>query len=150
MSSDAVSAEDFDRIAKLHCRRWEPRSIGVVRALLVDSRRISDVAAEFGMTPQQANVLRARFIERMKSKGVVKLPAEQFMQSVTPASASVPSVLDPFKNDIKQLCKRGYSETQIVDFLRANDVTVPAKELTNFLGAMNENVGSSESKGRRR
>ncbi|PLX76729.1 MAG: hypothetical protein C0607_03440 [Azoarcus sp.] len=102
------------------------------------------------MTPQQANVLRTRFIERMKSKGAVKLPAEQFMQSVTPASASVPSVLDPFKKEIRRLCKSGYSEAQIADYLRANDVKVPAKELTNFLGAMNENVGSSESKGRRR
>lgn len=147
MSSDAVSAEDFDRVARLHFRRWGERSLNVVRALLVDSRRITDVAEEFGMKPQQANVLRSRFLDRMKSKGVVKLPAEQFMQSVTPARASV---LDPFRNDIKQLCKRGYSETQIADFLRANDVTVPAAELTNFLGAMNENLGSSESKGRRR
>ncbi|CAH0356002.1 hypothetical protein [Aquabacterium sp. CECT 9606] len=148
MSSDAVTAEEFDRIARLHCRRWEARSLDVVRALLVDQRRISEVAEAFGMKPQQANVLRTRFLDRMKSKGAVKLPAEQFMQSVNPAAQA--SVLDPFKDDIKQLVKRGYSEAQITEFLNVNDVQVSDTELTTFLGAMNENLGSGESKGRRR
>lgn len=147
MSSNAVSAEEFDRVAKLHCRRWEARSLSVVRALLVDSQRLSDVAEKFGMKPQQANVLRSRFLERMRKAAVVKMPAEQFMQTVTPASLSV---LDMFKDDIRQLVKRGYSEAQIVDFLYANDVQVTTDELITFLGAMNENSGSSESKGRRR
>lgn len=97
------------------------------------------------MTRQQANVLRARFIERMEKTAAVKVAAEEFMQQVTPANA-----LDTFKDDIRQLVKRGYSEAQIADFLRANEVRVSAKELTNFLGAMDENSGSGESKGRRR
>ena len=87
---------------------------------------------------------RVDLIERMEKAATVKVAAEEFMQKVTPANA-----IDPFKDDIKQLVKRGYSEAQIADFLRANDVRVSAKELTNFLGAMDENSGSGESKGRR-
>lgn len=144
-SSNAVSAEEFDRVAKLHCRRWEDRSLDVVRAILGHQEGVAAVAERFGMTRQQANVLRARFIERMEKTAAVKVAAEEFMQQVTPANA-----LDTFKDDIRQLVKRGYSEAQIADFLRANEVRVSAKELTNFLGAMDENSGSGESKGRRR
>ncbi len=146
-SSNAVSAEDFDHIAKLHCRRWEDRSLDVVRAILVDLMTVTDAAEKFGMTRQQANVLRTRFIERMEKAAAVKLPAEQFMRKVLPANAVS---LDTFKDDIRQLVKRGYSKEQIAEFLRANDVRVSERELSTFLGAMHENSGTSESKGRRR
>lgn len=143
MANDAVKAEDFDRVATLHCGRWEARSLQVARALLVDSRRLSDVADQFGMKPQQANVLRNRFIERMRQKAVVKVPAEQYMLSVTPSNMSV---LEPFRTDLKQLLTHGYSEAQIEEFLRANDVKVPMKELSKFLGAINGNEDASTSK----
>lgn len=147
MSSNAVSAKEFDRVARLHCRRWTARSLDVVRAVLVESKGLTEVAKAHDMTRQQVNVLRTRFLDRMKRAAVVKLPASQFMQTVTPASASV---LDTFRDDIRQLVKRGYSQEQIADFLQANEVQVSAGELTTFLGALNENAGSSESKGRRR
>lgn len=149
MANDAVPAEDFDRVALLHCGRWEARSLQVARALLVDLKRLSDVAEEFGMKPQQANVLRNRFLERMRQKAVVKVPAEKYMQSVTPSNTSV---LEPFRTDLKQLVTHGYSEAQIEEFLRANDVKISSKELSKFLGAMNgnENTGSGEPKRRRR
>lgn len=147
MAGETVSAKEFDRVKRLHCRRWEARSLDAVRALLVDRKRISDVAEQFGMKPQQVNVLRARFFERMRREAAVKLPASQFMGTVAPANSSV---LEPFKADIKQLVKRGYSTAQIADFLRANDIKVPARELNDLVGAINENSRSSESKGRRR
>lgn len=153
MANDAVTAEEFDRVAKLHCKRWEARSLKVARALLVDGKRPVDVVEEFGIkSPQHAVVLRTRFLERMRQKAVVKVPAEQFMQSVTPFNTSV---LEPFKDDLRQLTMRGYSEAQMVEFLRANDVEISPKELTTFLGAMNdktanESPGPGQPKGRRR
>lgn len=147
MTTDAVTAEEFDRIAELHCRRWSEQSIQIVRSLLVEEKRISVVAEEFRVKPQQANVLRSRFLERMRREAVIKLPAEEYMQRVTPANSTV---FDPFKKDIKQLIKRGYTESQIADFLRANDVKVKVRELSKFIEAMNENLSSGEPKGRRR
>ena len=88
------------------------------------------MAKESDMTPQQANVLRARFVEYMRLEAIVKVPAEKFMMSVIPANTSV---LQTFKKEIKQLNKRGYSEPQIMEFLAANDMKVSAKELYTFL-----------------
>lgn len=145
MHNDVISLDDFNRIAQIHCQRWEPRSLEVVRALLVAGEKLSIIANKFHMKPQQANVLRTRFLERMRREAIVKLPAQEFMQSVTPNSP----ILEPFKNDIKQLLKGGYSETQIIDFLHANDVKITVKELTIFLGAMNENFSFGKPKRRR-
>jgi hypothetical protein len=156
MANDAVPAEDFDRVATLHCKRWEARSLKVARALLVEGKRVTDVAEEFGMKSQQAIVLRTRFLERMRQKAVVKVPAETFMQSVTPSNTSV---LEPFRNDLKQLTMHGYSEAQLVEFLRTNDVEVSQEELSTFLGVVNvktistpvnENPGPGKPKRRRR
>lgn len=145
MSNDERLAEDdFEEVARLHCHRWEARSLKAVRALLVDGERLADVAKEFGMRPQQVNVLRSRFLEAMGRAGVVKITAEQFMQKVTPAT----SVLEPFKKDIKQLTKAGYSESQIAEFLHENKVKVSAEELKSFLGAIYENASPSKSKRR--
>jgi len=145
--SQPVSENEFNRVAQQHCQRWESRSLAAVRALLIEQVRLSEVAEKFGMKPQQVTVLRSRFLERMRREAAVKLPAEQFMQQVRPERASV---LDPFRNDLRQLVKRGYALTQIGDFLQANNVKVPIKELRRFVEAMNEKVSSSEPKRRRR
>ena len=144
MAGETVAAEEFDRIARLHCQRWEARSLAAVRALLVEQARLSEVGEQFGMKPQQVTVLRSRFLERVRREAAVKLPAEQFMQRVQPERVSV---LEPFRNDLRQLKKRGYSIAQIGAFLQANSVKVPMKELRRFLEAMNEKVSASESKG---
>ena len=137
--------ENFERVAQLYCRRWEKRSLNVVRSLLVDKVRLSEVAEKYEMKPQQANVLRSRFVECMRRASAVKMSAENFMHSVPPEGTSV---LEPFKTDIKQLITNGYSETQISEYLKANGVNAPAEELTTFLRIINENLGSGKSKRR--
>lgn len=130
MTINAVSAEDFDRVARQHCRGWGTDSLNVVRALLVDLERPADVAKKFDKTPQHVNVLKTRFLERMAKAAAVKVPADEFMLQTPPASSSV---LEPFKAEISKLVKHGYSEEQIAEFLKANDVEVDAQELMTFL-----------------
>jgi len=140
MSSNAVSAKTFESVKRLHCGRWSDRSLEVARALLVDGERVTEVAGKFGMSRQQANVLRTRFLALVNSpskakatKVPIKVPAERFMRAVEPES---PPALRALRNEIRQLVSAGYSEHQINEFLLANDVTVSAQELTAFLGAM--------------
>lgn len=146
MGVEAMTKKEFNRIARLYCPRWSPRSLDVVRSLLVydiekPAPRLADVARFFGMTRQQANILRGRFLERMKADVAAKrVPAEQYMQTVDPALID-PALLG-FKDDIKLLVKRGYSDEQIAGFLHANDVKISSADLTTFLGALNENQGS--------
>lgn len=79
MTINAVSAEDFDRVARQHCRGWGPDSLSVVRALLVNLERPADVAKKFDKTPQHVNVLKKRFLDKMAKAAAVKVPADQFM-----------------------------------------------------------------------
>lgn len=147
MTGDAVTATEFDRVKLLHCRRWEARSLEAVRALLVDQKRLKDVATDYGMKPQNVNTLRRRFLAKMEKAKAVKLPTSEFMAAVAPEGVSV---LEPFASDIKQLVNHGYSQAQVSEFLRANEVNFTDSELSKFLGVLNENTGSGESKGRRR
>lgn len=148
MTNDAViTAEEFDRAAALHCWRWEARSRDVVRALIVDRESLSSVACRFGMTPQQANVLRRRFLHYVRRAAVIKIPAEQYIRQVAPSSKSI---LDLLKKDLKQLINGGYTEAQIEKFLRVNDLYIPTEELTKFLEVISENLRSRKSKGSNR
>lgn len=132
MSSVATfSADEFDRLAELHCPRWEARSIDIVRALLVDAdSTVKSVADKFGCKPQQVRVLQKRFLERVGTNGNVKVPAEQFMKTVKPATQEG---LEPFRADIGKLTRHGYAFEQIAEFLRANDVQFTDDELNHFL-----------------
>ena len=147
MVGEVVAREEFDRVAALHCAGWEARSIAAVRCLLVDGERLSEVANKFGMSPQQAVVLRTRFLDRVATAAVVKLPASEFMREVAPAHEDK---LKPFTKDVKRLLRRGYSRDQIVEFLMANQISVTVAELNTFLGAMNENASPGKPKGRGR
>jgi hypothetical protein len=148
MTNDAaMTPEEFDHAAALFCSRWETRSRDVVRALVVDREPLSSAASRFGMTSQQANVLRQRFLHNIRRAAVLKVPAEQFMRKVAPSGASV---LELFKKDLKQLVNGGYTQAQIEEFLRANDVDIPAEELTEFLKVLNETLRPRKSKGSRR
>jgi hypothetical protein len=143
----AITAEEFDRAAALHCGRWEARSRAVVRALVVDHDSLSAVASRFGMTPQQANELRRRFLDRVRRAAVIKMPAEQFMRQVPPSNAALLALL---KKDLKQLLHGGYTEAQIEEFLRVNNLDIPTEELTQYLKVISENARSRKSKGWRR
>jgi hypothetical protein len=143
----AMTGDEFDHATALFCSRWEARSCDVVRALVVDCEPLSSVASRYGMTPQQANVLRRRFLHNVRRAAVLKVPAEQFMRKVAPSGTSVLQLL---KKDLKQLVNGGYTQAQIEEFLRANDVDISAEELTEFLKVLNETLRPRKSKGPRR
>jgi hypothetical protein len=66
---------------------------------------------------------------------------------VAPSSKSI---LDLLKKDLKQLINGGYTEAQIEEFLRVNDLYIATEELTKFLEVISENLRSRRSKGSNR
>ena len=51
LANDALSAEEFERVAAGCRARWSARTLDVVRVILIDRKTVSAAAAEFGMTP---------------------------------------------------------------------------------------------------
>lgn len=123
-----MEARHFDQLATQY-GRWTARSLGVVRALLVDGKKLADAAAAVGMKPQQANTLRWRFLHLAETKR-----AEAFMAQHAPAAHAI----DPYASNLKLLHVRGYSVAQMQDFLKGEGVKVTVKELRRYL---KENLG---------
>lgn len=102
-------AVDFDKVAAT--LRWKPRSIAVVRAVLVDGMAISKAAADHDMTTQQANVLKTRFL----AKGD-KIRVQEFKARVPPDSPPL-SALKSHASTLVQLHSEGYTPKQLAAFL---------------------------------
>lgn len=100
--------------------------MGVARALLVDGKPLSDVAAAYEMKPQQANVIRARFVEKAKEARL-----KQFMKQETPKQLS--AALEPFAADMATLRDKGYSVDQIVAYLADNGVQASVTTVRTFM-----------------
>lgn len=120
-----MDAAAFQRAAS-ECKRWSERSLGVARALLVDGKPLSDVAAAYEMKPQQANVIRARFVEKAKEARL-----KQFMKQETPKQLS--AALEPFAADMATLRDKGYSVDQIVAYLADNGVQASVTTVRTFM-----------------
>ena len=125
---EKITVEAFDRVAQSRCSGWGDRALTAVRMLLVEGRRAKDVATELTMSQPQVYVLRRRFFDRYLD--VVKVPAVEFMARVPPDRATQ---LGPFKADVRQLIKFGYSPAQVGEFLQANDIELTVVELADFL-----------------
>lgn len=115
----------FERVAA-KCARWSAPSLGVAKALIVDGVPLSEAAAAHSMSPQQASVIRTRFLAKAE-----KLRVEEFMQREKPKLAS--SALEPFAAEMKTLRDKGYSIDQIVSFLKQNGVSTSPTTVRNFL-----------------
>lgn len=120
-----MDAAAFQRAAS-ECKRWSDRSLGVAWALLVEGNPLSDVAAANEMKPQQANVIRARFVEKAKQARL-----KEFMKQETPKQLSV--ALEPFAADMSTLRDKGYSVDQIVGYLADNGVQASATTVRSFM-----------------
>jgi len=119
-----MDAAQFARVAS-KCK-WSERSLGVAKALIVDDVSLSEAAAAHTMSPQQANVIRARFLAKAE-----KLRVEEFMQREKPKLSS--SALEPFSTEMQTLRDKGYTIEQIVAFLKENGVsTSPTTVRTYF------------------
>ncbi len=117
-----MDAERFELVAS-RCQ-WSERSIGLVRALLVDGRPLSESAAAFGFTPQNANTLRTRFLAKAKKRLLADFITTQ------PPSSTV--ALRERDAEIRTLQTKGYSIEQIVSYLAEAGVSISVPTLRNY------------------
>lgn len=122
--SPRIDAAQFERVAS-KCK-WSERSLAVVKALLVNDVPLSEVATAHTMSPQQANVIRTRFLAKAE-----KLRMEDFMRNETP-KLSV-SALAPYSGQIKTLRDKGYTIQQVVSFLKESGVSTSPTTVRVFL-----------------
>jgi len=115
----------FERVS-LQLRRWSDRSLGVAKALIIDVVPLSEAAAMHDMSPQQANVIRTRFVEKAD-----KVRLQSFMDREKPKLPKIE--LELFKPEIQTLHEKGYTVEQIITFLAENNVTASATTIRNFL-----------------
>lgn len=124
-STPEIDNDLFERVS-LQCRRWSDRSLGVAKALIIDGVPLSEAATIHKMSPQQANVIRTRFVEKAD-----KVRLESFMEREKPKLPKVE--LETFKLEIQTLHNKGYTVEQIITFLAENNVTASATIIRNFL-----------------
>ena len=124
-STPEIDNELFKRVS-LQLRRWSDRSLNVAKALIIDGIPLSEAASIHKMSPQQANVIRSRFIEKAD-----KVRLESFMEREKPKLPKME--LDSFKLEIQTLHDKGYTVEQIITFLTENNVTVSTATIRNFL-----------------
>jgi hypothetical protein len=115
----------FERVS-LQLHRWSDRSLGVAKALIIDGVPLSEAAAMHDMSPQQANVIRTRFIEKAD-----KVRLQSFMDREKPKLPKIE--LELFKPEIQTLHEKGYTVEQIITFLAENNVTASTTTIRNFL-----------------
>lgn len=123
-SSASMDVAQFDRVAS-KCK-WSERSLNVAKALIVDELPLSEAAAANTMSPQQANVIRTRFLAKAE-----KLRVEEFMKREKPKSPN--SALAAFAVEIRTLRENGYTIPQIVSFLKENGVSTSPTSVRTFL-----------------
>lgn len=119
-----IDAAQFQQIAA-KCK-WSERSLGVAKALIVDGVPLSEAAAAHQMSPQQANVIRGRFLAKAEQARV-----EAFMEREKPKRVNSDN-LKPFATQMQTLRDKGYTVTQIVAFLEENGVTTSPAIVRKF------------------
>lgn len=127
-SNPRMDANLFERIAS-KCSRWSERSLGVAKALIVEGVSLSEAAATHTMSPQQASVIRARFLARAE-----KIRVEEFMSREKPRLST--SILEPFSTQMQTLRDKGYTIDQIVAFLKENGVSTSPTTVQTFLRSL--------------
>ena len=100
--------------------------MGVAKALIVDGVSLSEAAAAHEMSPQQANVIRGRFLAKAED-----LRIEEFMSREKPKLAS--SALEPYSAQMQTLRDKGYTVDQIVAFLKESGVSTSPTTVRTFL-----------------
>jgi hypothetical protein len=120
-----IDAAQFQQIAA-KCK-WSERSLDVAKALIVDGVPLSEAAAAHQMSPQQANVIRGRFLAKAEQARV-----EAFMEREKPKQRANSDNLKPFATQMQTLRDKGYTNTQIVAFLKENGVTTSPAIVRKF------------------
>lgn len=120
-----MDAAQFERVAS-KCKRWSERSLGVAKALIIEGVSLSEAAAAHSMSPQQANVIRGRFLAKAEDQRI-----EEFMRREKPKLAS--SALEPYSAQMQTLRDKGYTIEQIVAFLKESGVSTSPTTVRTFL-----------------
>ncbi len=120
-----LTPEDFDRVAST-LLRWSPKSLGVARALIIDRMPLGEVAKANAISPQQANVVRKRFIDKVEQDRV-----NSFMSREMPKQKSMD--ITPFMKQINLLSSKGYTSDQIVLYLKENGLATTPKDIELLL-----------------
>jgi hypothetical protein len=120
-----LTPEDFDRVAST-LLRWSPKSLGVARALIIDRMPLGEVAKANAISPQQANVVRKRFIDKVEQDRV-----NSFMSREMPKQKGMD--ITPFMKQINLLSSKGYTSEQIVLYLKENGLATTPKDIELLL-----------------
>lgn len=120
-----LTPEDFDRVAST-LLRWSPKSLGVARALIIDRMPLGEVAKANAISPQQANVVRKRFIDKVEQDRV-----NSFMSREMPKQKGMD--INPFMKQINLLSSKGYTSDQIVLYLKENGLATTPKDIELLL-----------------
>ena len=123
MAFPGMDAAQFDRVAS-KCK-WSERSLGVARALIVDSVSLSEAAAAHSMSVQQANVIRTRFLAKAEKQRM-----EDFMRREKPKQSSA---LEPYLAQMQTLQANGYTTDQIVAYLEESGISTSQAIVRRFL-----------------
>jgi hypothetical protein len=127
MTLPEMDANAFEQTASTYCKRWSEKSLRVARALLVDRESITKVANDNDMSPQQANVVRARFVEKTR-----KMRLAQFMRHEMPGQGGM-AAMKPFLQEMLHLRNNGYTDEQIAAYLTKNGVHATGTTVRNFM-----------------
>lgn len=120
-----LTPEDFDRVAST-LLRWSPKSLGVARALIIERMPLGEVAKANAISPQQANVIRKRFIDKVEQDRV-----NSFMSREMPKQKGMD--ITPFMKQINLLSSKGYTNDQIVLYLKENGLATTPKDIELLL-----------------
>jgi len=120
-----LTPEDFDRVAST-LLRWSPKSLGVARALIIDRMPLGEVAKANAISPQQANVVRKRFIDKVEQDRI-----NSFMSREMPKQKGMD--ITPFMKQINLLSSKGYTSDQIVLYLKENGLATTPKDIELLL-----------------
>ena len=126
VSKVRLSQQNFERMAST-LRRWSAKSLGVARSLLVDGLPLGEVAKAHAISPQQAIIIRKRFLEKVEQDRI-----DAFMSREKPENALVD--LSPYTREIRMLASKGYTSEQIVLYLKDNNLaTTSPQDIDNLL-----------------
>lgn len=121
-----MKAEAFDAFAHESCSRWSDKNITIVKALVVDSLPLNEVAKKHQVTTNYANALRWRFLDRLEDAELAAFTSKE-----APNRKEV--VLTKYARAIKKLHEQGYTAKQIIEYLSTQGLSVTEADVEQLL-----------------
>lgn len=106
-------------------RHWSQKSIDIAAGVIIDKRRLSDVAKDFGVTYTHVLRVKNRFLARAENHRLEK--AASILVSADSA------LLTPYKSPIRKMLKKGLDTKKIKIALADSGINVSMKSLQDFV-----------------